>query len=271
MAAAVPTEDLSSDRIIGGQPARPGQFPATLTILRNGRHYCGATLVGRHLAVTAAHCLDEGYSGMSVRAGSIYPTSGGVESRVRSVRQHPNYRAHLKNHDFDIALLYLQDPIDAGGNIAYAPLPSPGSDPSGRGTAAGWYVHTHSVLAQIPLPGIYLASFMLSLSFFFETNRGHTAWQGQNSDVLRHVTVPITNRQTCRAKHSSLGLEITNNMVCAGGQGKDACQNDSGGPFYQTGSNTLIGVVSFGEKCATEYGGVYARVSNFVDWIKQNA
>ncbi|KAI2140790.1 hypothetical protein LOZ52_006704 [Ophidiomyces ophidiicola] len=238
MAAAVPTEDLSSDRIIGGQPARPGQFPATLNILRHGRHYCGATLVGRHLAVTAAHCLDEGYSGMSVRAGSIYPTSGGVESRVRSVRQHPNYRAHLKNHDFDIALLYLQDPIDAGGNIAYALLPSQGSDPSGRGTAVGW---------------------------------GHTAWQGQNSDVLRHVTVPITNRQTCRAKHSSLGLEITNNMVCAGGRGKDACQNDSGGPFYQTGSNTLIGVVSFGEKCATEYGGVYARVSNFVDWIKQNA
>ena len=40
-------------------------------------------------------------------------------------------------------------------------------------------------------------------------------------------------------------------MVCAGGEGKDSCQADSGGPLSVTerGQHTLVGVVSFGAGC----------------------
>merc|ERR1711955_91325 len=67
--------------------------------------------------------------------------------------------------------------------------------------------------------------------------------------------------------------EITDNMICAADAGKDSCQGDSGGPLVaqENDKYTLIGGVSWGYGCAMpQYPGVYARVTEKMDWILAN-
>ena len=59
-------------------------------------------------------------------------------------------------------------------------------------------------------------------------------------------------------------------LCAAGNQQRDSCQGDSGGPlFVETdgGNDVIVGVVSYGNGCATVYPGVYTRVSAYYDWI----
>ena len=54
----------------------------------------------------------------------------------------------------------------------------------------------------------------------------------------------------------------------------DACGGDSGGPLLHLNSDyswMVVGIVSFGpSSCAREVPGVYTKVANYLDWIKEN-
>ena len=117
-----------------------------------------------------------------------------------------------------------------------------------------------------PLPSLHGAACWLA-------GWGATSYGGQASSDLLHVTVPVVTEAYCKSVY---GNYITDNMWCAGTNegGKDSCQGDSGGPAvfrWPGGQFILGGVVSFGYKCA-EPGipGVYARVTQYTDWIYQN-
>lgn len=47
------------DRIIGGENARPGQFPYQVSLQCGNRHICGGSILNEKYILTAAHCVDK--------------------------------------------------------------------------------------------------------------------------------------------------------------------------------------------------------------------
>ena len=68
-------------------------------------------------------------------------------------------------------------------------------------------------------------------------------------------------------------FNILESQICAEGLsfGRDSCNGDSGGPVMSLNSEfqyVARGVVSYGgQKCNSEYPGVYTRVSRYLGWI----
>lgn len=164
------------------------------------------------------------------------------EYEVVSVKQHPKFQRHGFYND--IGLIELKSEVDYDDLISPVCLPSEYDtkrDMSGYlATVLGW---------------------------------GTLSYGGHGSKLLQQVSMPIWNNKECDERYMQ---KIGKTFLCAGfvAGGKDACQGDSGGPLMVsdgTGKWTLHGVVSFGKTCAqANYPGVYTRVSEYLDWIREN-
>jgi len=102
---------------------------------------------------------------------------------------------------------------------------------------------------------------------------GVTRENGSQPSIMREVDVPLVSRDRANAK-DSYNNQIDDSMIAAGYDqgGKDSCQGDSGGPLVikdiQNNTQTLIGVVSFGDGCArAKKFGIYSNVAYAQDWI----
>lgn len=244
----------SNDRIVGGNNAKPGEFPFLVSLRElddNGfEHVCGASILNENWIVTAAHCIDfpsspRHYEILVGLHKLSQETAATVKKyKISKIAIHKGYKDDDTYHN-DIALLRTAKPIDitgSGGYINGVCLPKTKADPSGFATVIGW---------------------------------GHTREDGYNSDTLKKVTVPIVDREICNEiydpEETDESFELPESMICAGKKGKDACQNDSGGPLIQTDQNgvyTIIGVVSHGIGCG-ENPGVYIKVSMYKDWMRK--
>lgn len=100
-----------------------------------------------------------------------------------------------------------------------------------------------------------------------------TGWgltkDGDNNSIpefLQVVTLAMVSHKDCASAWGGLPKDV----ICASLPGKDTCQGDSGGPLVQNinGQFIQVGVVSFGEKCASKvYPGVYTEVSKYIKWL----
>ena len=64
---------------------------------------------------------------------------------------------------------------------------------------------------------------------------------GQQPDILQKVAVKILENNKCGHYAPS---EITDNMMCAGEEGKDSCQGDSGGPLVTKVGKLINSLIS---------------------------
>lgn len=148
---------------------------------------------------------------------------------------HPQYSDNA--FDYDIAVLELSSDLTFGPSVAPISLPK---------TNDSWLANTEALV----------------------TGWGFTSENSpKNSNTLQGVVIEIVDKETCQKAYGT--ALITDNMICAGVSegGKDACQEDSGGPLQI--DDVLVGVVSFGSGCGrVGFPGVYASTAAFRDFIR---
>lgn len=81
-------------RIVGGQDARPGQFPYIASIHRGsqGSFLCGGSIIRAEWVITGAACFRHNIpADLFVVVGTHLLSSGGVRHEIRSINVHPDY------------------------------------------------------------------------------------------------------------------------------------------------------------------------------------
>ena len=237
--ALVRATSATRGKIINGIPAEPGQLPFQVSLFTPALgHFCGGSLIDDEWVVTAAHCivLEEGET-YRVLAGTNDLLQGGEVREAVGVFKHAGYGTAGQAHD--IALLKLAPASTARASNRIRPLRMAQGESRTDGNAL--------------------------VSGYGTTEYDDISFQ------LLVADVPLVSNTSCNAESAYNG-QITDGMLCAGGNNKDSCQGDSGGPLVAGTPNNyqLVGVVSWGAGC-NQPGkpGVYTRVSYYYDWIMQ--
>lgn len=233
---------IDDDRIVGGKTAVAGDWPWQISMWRNGRHICGGSLINEEWVITAAHCVT-GSSDVNVytiqlgRHDQLLQESWSLSRSVEKIIYHESYDATLIRND--IAVMKFYPKLDKFTDyIMPVCFPSAGetfeNEPS---VTTGW---------------------------------GATYFGGPATRYLLEVFTPILSDRDCQARYTTGQLDPAT-QVCSGGNNQGACQGDSGGPIAVKSKNdskkyTLVGLTSWGIRCGV--GGVFTRVSAFLDWIK---
>ncbi|KAH9490358.1 Plasma kallikrein [Bulinus truncatus] len=242
-------------RIIGGTNATACEYPWMVLIINPFSNVsCGGAIIDANHILTASHC----FFSVNKRTGTYIKTNAtqivvltGTSSmpfqtfnipglRLRSVAKlitHENY--NWKTLANDIAIVKLTEPIQFDGchrpiclNNGYKNVQQATSC-----RAMGWGVNTNQ-------PG------------------------ATKQTVLQWINLPVVSDEVCRRKYRTFASA---NTFCAGGEGKDTCKGDSGGPFVCSDSDRRFyayGVVSAGldSQCGNALG-LYTKISSYLPWI----
>jgi secreted trypsin-like serine protease len=242
----------ASPRIIGGDPAAEGEYPAQGYVEFNG-FLCGGSLISNRYFLTAGHCATEEGTTDEVDPGDFRITLGKADKNdfdafdrydVDVNQVHAQYSLfgppNAKTPDHDVALLRLTTAAPARleplrlVEAEQTDLWAPGK----TATVIGWGVTESGTL----------------------------------SDDLLEATVPMVSDTRCTQVWGSTFHSST--MVCAGGGETDTCGGDSGGPLM-VGDGAffvLAGLTSWGADPCAEEGtpGVYTRLGDPVlnAWVR---
>lgn len=186
-------------KIFNGNLVDIENFGYHLQIIIEGKFRCGASLISRSWALTAAQCTDGKTSEALSLFGGSRNFKEGTKIPIKGIVQHPNY--DLRTKVDDIALLNF-DPISFTKTLYPIALPKTGQA-FVEGTKCN--ISGFGLDENFKLPGILLAA-----------------------------EVSISDQDICIQNYVDKGVTVVNStMICAGTKDfKDTCSGDEVSVFF---------------------------------------
>ena len=261
---------LPQPTVVGGDSVDSGEFDFVASLLdakrfrKSGAYqaqFCSASLTTPTTLVTAAHCVVDQKTGERFDADDMLVGFGSDlrSQRLRTIAVsdfvvHPGYK--LKTSKRDIAVLYLEQPVP---DVDPVPIPAgqrleQDTRPGVSATVAGWGATTKT---GNKFPAILRFG---QVELFPDKSCGRGA-----DYTIQGVTFNgFTKREADpESMLCAIGVSESGSVI-------DACQGDSGGPLVVTDEDgpQLVGVVSWGDRCASDVPGVYAKVGSAADFLR---
>lgn len=111
--------------IVGGRPARPGQFPHLVSLRYRNQHFCGATIIHRFWLLTSAACVFGGPKGIPSQIFAYvgaHTRQDGRRYGISKIQRHPKWDRRL--HTNNIAVLQTKgNMLFESGRVAACRLP----------------------------------------------------------------------------------------------------------------------------------------------------